>query len=59
MKKIGIVGGMAPQSTLEFYRQLTVLAQENLPDRTYATVYYPDLHPSRVRLFTNISNNPH
>ena len=54
MKKIGIVGGMAPESTLEFYRQLTVLAQENLSDRAYPTViiYSVNMAEFRKRLIS-------
>ncbi len=49
MKKIGIVGGMAPESTLEFYRQLTVLAQENLSDRAYPTVIIYSVNMAEFR----------
>ena len=54
MKKIGIVGGMAPESTLEFYRQLTVLAQENLADRAYPPViiYSVNMAAFRKRLIS-------
>lgn len=54
MKKIGIVGGMAPESTLEFYRQLTSLAQENLADRAYPTViiYSVNMAAFRKRLIS-------
>ena len=54
MKKIGIVGGMAPESTLKFYRQLIVLAQENLSDRAYPTViiYSVNMAEFRKRLLS-------
>jgi len=49
MKKIGILGGMAPESTLEFYRQLTSLAQENLPGRRYPTIIIYSLNMEEFR----------
>jgi aspartate racemase len=49
MKKIGIVGGMAPESTLEFYRQLAVLAQENLSDRAYPTIIIYSVNMAEFR----------
>lgn len=49
MKKIGILGGMAPESTLEFYRQLTTLAQENLPGQEHPTIIIYSLNMAEFR----------
>ena len=56
MKKIGILGGMAPESTLEFYRQLTSLAQEALPGRIYPTIIIYSLNMDEFRIPLNSGN---
>lgn len=56
MKKIGILGGMAPESTLEFYRQLATLAQENLPGREYPTIIIYSLNMEEFRKPLNSGN---
>jgi len=38
MKRIGILGGMAPESTLEYYRILIGLAHERLPQDEYPEI---------------------
>lgn len=58
MKKIGILGGMAPESTLEFYRQLTSLAQEVLPGRSYPTIIIYSLNMEEFRTPLNSGNYP-
>ncbi len=49
MKKIGILRGMAPESTLQFYRQLAMLAQQNLPGRQYPTIIIYSLNMETFR----------
>ncbi|MFW6114754.1 MAG: aspartate/glutamate racemase family protein [Thermodesulfobacteriota bacterium] len=58
MKKIGILGGMAPESTLEFYRQLTSLAQEVLPGRSYPVIIIYSLNMEEFRNPLNSGNYP-
>jgi aspartate racemase len=58
MKKIGILGGMAPESTLEFYRQLTLLARENLPGGRYPTIIIYSLNMEEFRKPLNSGNYP-
>jgi aspartate racemase len=58
MKNIGILGGMAPESTLEFYRQLTSLAQEVLPGRSYPTIIIYSLNMGEFRKPLNSGNYP-
>ena len=58
MKKIGILGGMAPESTLEFYRGLTSLAQEVLPGRSYPTIIIYSLNMEEFRDPLNSGNYP-
>jgi len=58
MKKIGILGGMAPESTLEFYRQLTSLAQEVLPGRSYPPIIIYSLNMEEFRTPLNSGNYP-
>ncbi len=49
MKKIGILGGMAPESTMEFYRQLTSLSQKVLTGRSYPTIIIYSLNMAEFR----------
>lgn len=49
MKNIGILGGMAPESTLEFYRRLTKLSQEKLSERRYPTTIVYSLNMEEFR----------
>lgn len=58
MKKIGILGGMAPESTLEFYRQLTQLSQQNLPQETYPTIIIYSLNMAEFRKPLKSGNYP-
>lgn len=58
MKKIGILGGMAPESTMEFYRRLTSLAQEVLTGRRYPTIIIYSLNMEEFRNPLNSGNYP-
>lgn len=58
MKKIGILGGMAPESTLEFYYQLATLAQGNLPGREYPTIIIYSLNVEKFRKPLRSGNYP-
>jgi aspartate racemase len=58
MKKIGILGGMAPESTLESYRRLTSLAQESLTGRRYPTIIVYSLNMEEFRDPLNSGNYP-
>jgi len=58
MKKIGILGGMAPESTLEFYRGLTSLAQKVLPGRSYPTIIIYSLNMEEFRKPLNSGKYP-
>jgi len=49
---------MAPESTLEFYRRLTSLAQEVLPGRNYATIIIYSLNMEEFRKPLNSGNYP-
>jgi aspartate racemase len=49
MKKIGILGGMAPESTLEYYRQIIQLSQKVLPERNYPVIIIYNLNMAEFR----------
>jgi aspartate racemase len=49
MKKIGILGGMAPESTLEYYRQIIQLSQKILPERHYPVIIIYSLNMAEFR----------
>ncbi len=38
MKKIGLIGGTSPESTLLYYRHLIDLSRENLPENVYPEI---------------------
>ncbi len=44
MKKIGLLGGMGPEASLEYYRQLISLAKENKPEERYPEIVIYNLN---------------
>ena len=58
MKKIGILGGMAPESTLVLYRGLYSLAQDVFPGRSYPTIIIYSLNMEEFRGPLNLGNYP-
>jgi aspartate racemase len=38
MRTLGIIGGIAPPSTIDYYRQLIALYRERSPDRSYPSI---------------------
>lgn len=44
MKKIGLLGGMGPEASLEYYRQLISLAKENNPEGRYPEIIIYNLN---------------
>ena len=44
MKKIGLLGGMGPEASLEYYRQLIELAKENNPKSRYPEIIIYNLN---------------
>lgn len=44
MKKMGLLGGMGPEASLEYYRQLIELAKEKNPKNQYPEIIIYNLN---------------
>ena len=58
MKTAGIIGGIGPESTLEYYRQIVALYRERNPDGSYPQLIINSIDMQRMRKLIEANNLP-
>jgi aspartate racemase len=58
MKTAGIVGGIGPESTLEYYRLIVALYRERNPDGSYPQLIINSIDMRRMRSLIEANNLP-
>lgn len=56
MKTLGIIGGIAPESTIEYYRRIIALYRERRPDGGYPTIIINSIDLKRMLKFVDAAD---
>jgi aspartate racemase len=56
MKSIGIIGGLGPESTIEYYRSIIALYSERIPERRYPSIIINSIDLKKVLDLVSANN---
>jgi aspartate racemase len=56
MKSIGIIGGIGPESTIEYYRSIITLYSERIPERRYPSIIINSIDLKKVLDLVSANN---
>ena len=56
MKSIGIIGGIGPESTIEYYRSIITLYSERIPERSYPSIIINSIDLKKVLDLVSANN---
>ena len=56
MKSIGIIGGLGPESTIEYYRSIITLYSERIPERRYPSIIINSIDLKKVLDLVSANN---
>lgn len=58
MRRLGIIGGIAPPSTIDYYRQLTTRYEQRSPDGSYPQIILNSIDGRRFFVVLEAGDRP-